>query len=607
MNRSIMVVICDFIILSMLSMMPGLFNNPAGGHLGSTGTSAALDAHTSQMIIEQLRMQEERLRDAREALLLQQRELELSAEKSKELDQLTEELVKTRANLEFLQKQLALTPEEMGELTKEDLQKHLEEARAERIKVEIAAQDKENALQNTIALTQEELEKLRKEYLNTAAELSNKQQALKDTEAKLSETGNKLQATEQQFQQTSQQLRETVQILTSKETELAETQAKAEIAEGQVREGELSLSFAQGKLNATEKELAETKSKMAALQKSMYNRDLELAEANKQVANLQNVLKNAVSDLTNAKEEFKRLSESNIATTEELNNAQQEITRLESECKIKTHEISQIQEQLAVAEERLRSDVYQKYAESTVELDVLLKDRRLLVDHVTDKQIFLPTVAVGDKFYLISDFRELTGTLNANMNYEKVYELGYSVSLPEAADGTPQQASAIRIVNDDSRVGMVEVPKLTAGAMRLMTLPELKKRGIQELYLFKTDSFGKRSAPLDVRCSMSMATDDGYLYIRNATNVSGAELKAEIGDIVMTKQGDFVGVVVAIENFDLNRKQEAKCFVFPNNPAPDQYRAVSLERDGEFFSPFCQILTELQSEYKTLNAKTRQR
>ena len=106
---------------------------------------------------------------------------------------------------------------------------------------------------------------------------------------------------------------------------------------------------------------------------------------------------------------------------------------------------------------------------------------------------------------------------------------------------------------------------------------------------------------------MSMATDDGYLYIRNATNVSGAELKAEIGDIVMTKQGDFVGVVVAIENFDLNRKQEAKCFVFPNNPAPDQYRAVSLERDGEFFSPFCQILTELQSEYKTLNAKTRQR
>ena len=59
-----------------------------------------------------------------------------------------------------------------------------------------------------------------------------------------------------------------------------------------------------------------------------------------------------------------------------------------------------------------------------------------------------------------------------------------------------------------------------------------------------------------------MKENDEYLYIRNALETS-SEAMAEEGDLVMTKEGGFVGIVVSVTRFE-NGRSEAKCFVFPD-------------------------------------------
>ena len=62
-----------------------------------------------------------------------------------------------------------------------------------------------------------------------------------------------------------------------------------------------------------------------------------------------------------------------------------------------------------------------------------------------------------------------------------------------------------------------------------------------------------------------MEQGDNYLYIRNP-NRSSSELKADVGDIVISKEGFFVGVVVKVSSNDLGQTSTARCYVFTGEP-----------------------------------------
>ena len=64
---------------------------------------------------------------------------------------------------------------------------------------------------------------------------------------------------------------------------------------------------------------------------------------------------------------------------------------------------------------------------------------------------------------------------------------------------------------------------------------------------------------------MNLDGRDPYLYIRNSARVSDSELKADVGDCVISKQGDFVGIVVHTTKPAQKEQQIAKCFIFPDN------------------------------------------
>ena len=117
--------------------------------------------------------------------------------------------------------------------------------------------------------------------------------------------------------------------------------------------------------------------------------------------------------------------------------------------------------------------------------------------------------------------------------------------------------------------------------------------------MFKSGSFGKESVSLNGRCSLDLAAGKPQLYIRNTGRGPAGELKAEPGDFIITKQGDFVGIVTGIENFDMGRRQEAKCFVFPEDFKWDGAKTIRLDKapDAEYFENFSKGVRETRAGY----------
>ena len=131
---------------------------------------------------------------------------------------------------------------------------------------------------------------------------------------------------------------------------------------------------------------------------------------------------------------------------------------------------------------------------------------------------------------------------------------------------------------EDARVCLFPVDAGKAEPLRAITFNALRERGVDNLTLFKSATFSKDSADITGRCSVSMEQGDNYLYIRNP-NRSSSELKAEVGDFVISKEGLFVGVVVKVSSTDLGQTSTALCYVFPGEP--DLAKALQLRLTKE--------------------------
>ena len=225
-------------------------------------------------------------------------------------------------------------------------------------------------------------------------------------------------------------------------------------------------------------------------------------------------------------------------------------------------------QQLSEAERKLRSDVLDRYSEAAVRLDFALTEKRLVIDQDVNATFFIPVVKIAGRTVVPAFFADLTGGTQSPLSYQKITRLDYRLSPTAAGDGAMESkslTSPLLVPPGEPRVGAFEVDAPGRVPLSLLTIDALKQRGVENLFLFKTSSFGKDSAELGGRCSIDFGTAEPYLYIRNTGRGTGSELRAEPGDFIMSREGDFVGVVVGIESFDLGRRQEAKCYVFPEN------------------------------------------
>ena len=555
MNRSILIVTCDFLVLAAMSLSIGMteVGDPAGAAKISSPASSLVE-----MIDEELARHEQ--------VKIEKDELEKRLEEFRALALRDEKQIASKDE-EIAQAQAKLS-ETLAALTKS--------------KDELTAQK---------AQSEQELAKSAAELAQIKKDLDEREEALKRSAAVITQKENELKLSAQEIVERDKVIRESEDLLEKSERSLAQiTQEKADVST-KLQDRERTLSRTSGQLEMTKLELEalreqaridreradEALAKFHAAEVELVQTKSKLTTAETQINGMVQVLTDVNSELTKTKTDLDESQQTLAVTKETLAQNEKIIGEKDKLIAEKQKDLADTRQEAAELKKMLSNDSLTSYNASALELSFHLVNDRLLNNITIDKSFFLPAVSLGGKSWLVSAFRDTTG-LTLYSGYTKVTELAYKVRRPQSKDKwTPVNGPALCLA-EDSRVCLFPVEAGKAEPIRAITFAALRERGLDNLTLFKSGTFSKDSADITGRCSVSLEQGDNHLYIRNP-NRSSSELKADVGDIVISKEGFFVGVVVKVSSSDLGQTSTAQCYVFPGEP--DLAKALQLRLTKE--------------------------
>ncbi len=267
MNRSILIVICDFLVLSALSLSSGSLDSSALLQGQSRNGVAKRDLYVEQI---QTELQEKRQVEA------DNQSLSRSLEQAKlQIEQYKKKLYATDLQL------AAVTSSEAGSreaLTRQeqynrDLQQRLD-SQSQKLGVQQAdlAMTKDILKETTERLQQSRKtsEKALQDLADSKAELSLKNAELNEKENKLQEAQKQLSVREAELKQQNQELQKYLAELAERERRLlalnAQKQAdqeKIQEVEDRLKTTELSIAYMRGQLSAAEEERDQAKEQAA--------------------------------------------------------------------------------------------------------------------------------------------------------------------------------------------------------------------------------------------------------------------------------------------------------------------------------------------------------
>ena len=620
MNHSILVVICDFLVLSVLSLSLGV----APVNSSFTGRGTRIDDYTANILLDELKAKVVQLNNARQELLKAQRKLGYAETRSKRVKKLNEELAQVKSRMNYLEAKLKKRKGEVGKLSREKLLLRLEKESVRRLKVMTEMSEAKAALEFEKAKNKElkdNMDALRQDVVRRDDELTEKKTLLEERterlrkisselekkEASLGKVKGSLEKTESALSSAKGKLEKTSLALSSTKSRLKDIAGELVSSQKQAKASLLDLSYVRGKLSATEKELAESRSILNKKQKNLVVNELELREAKKKIATLQNILKNAVGDLSQTQKKLDLSKREKEEIADKLNQTKITLAKTSSKEKATRQALKKIKDSLSDAVQKLKSDALEQYSQSAVYLKMDVQERRFLIDYSKKRQFYLPEVKIEGKTYLISSIDLLSGMGRVINKSSKINKLSYIVGTPKSGKKMIPVSSPLLSLNIDNRVCLMEIPSLRKKSVKLLTYDKLRKRGLQELTLFKYNSFGQESSSLEGRCSLGLEKGDHYLYIRNSVRRNAPGLKADVGDFIISKEGMLVAVAVEVETFDLGRKQRVKCFVFPDNFNLKSVERIPVSKSAgsKYYRGFASAVTTVNSRIKNLERKNK--
>jgi hypothetical protein len=552
-------------------MMTGMV--PA--HTGGTGVG--LDENTTRLLLSQLEASRRELEQTRSQLREAASRYGSTPEREAELRKLAKAIAENIYKTESVKSSAKRTLANTGKLSPQELQKRLEAEKLRRIELELEVRENKGDLS------------LAKRYLeDTKARLNERSQELKEKTAELKERSQELKDQRKEnatlrgnLAKTTESLNKSVKEVSEIQKKVTEVTARAVTAERdlvaekqrlasrnadlagvrdalremttrvgqasrQTQKLQNSLAYTTGQLANTERDLADYKGQIGRLSKQLAQVRLEYNQAERRRSEMEVMLKNTASNLTRTGAKLEE-------TERKLSKVETKQAQTEGQLKIATVK-------LKAAEKRLSTNVIERYAQSAVRLNLELTENRLFLNKKAGGTYYLPLVKFGKKNYVVGFFDVLAGCFNVQMFFSRISHLAYHMGVPESGS-YKTRAIELLAFKPDTRVAALNVNVPGRIPIPAISLSQLRKRGIQQLYLFKSDSFGKESTELTGRCSLDLTGKDPYLTIRSAAR-GGNELKPVPGDLVLTKEGDFVGIVVCRTIAEAGKIQEAKALVF---------------------------------------------
>ncbi len=548
MNRSILIVICDFLVLSALSLSNGIVQpstKPVAGFASRAETVSVEKMHTELKKRAALRDEKEQL-DAELAVLK-----ESLAKQASRTGVAQSEKERLAAELAVLKESLARQTEQTGVRQREQ-EKNIGEVRKE------------------YARMQEKAVQLERQLAGAQNELQQKRDALARRETEVKNIQGRYDAAVGELQAVS----------------------------GQARQAEQKLSFTSGKLQTTEKELQDRRSRTEELSRELLLARQEASRLSAELENARGMLFKAGSDLNAANRSLEETRKELTLTGKNLAVSQAMLTQTRQAVETREKDLRFTREQLQKADALLRSDAWTSYSRAVHELSYHLKNERVMNSFDLKKTLYLPEIKVDGKSFLVTAFASITGLDGSISGFTRVVELSYRNRLLSSETEAVPLTGPILSLGEERNVCLIPLRKQGGEPLIPISFAELKKRGLQNLTLFKTGTFGKETAPLDDRCSLGLnAAAPHYLIIRNAIRNS-SELPAEVGDFVISKEGAFVGVVVRVRSDAYGRSQEAFCYLFPPAVRWTDAREIPLTKAAgeKLYSGFAEAVNQIQQK-----------
>ena len=390
-NRSILIVMCDFLVSAMLTMLAGMSSQWAPG--ATVGKGAILDRGSTALILEELHRRSAELEAMREKLRQTQAREGFSKEREAELKALAEQLAETMTRAELIERKLELHPENTGALTPEQLQKALEQEIRKRTLAGVQRKEAEAELarmRNSLQSVSGNLAVLNTNFAVSQQQLTDTRKTLEEREAELKQTGGELMKTREELAARQNELAGVRASLEAEQANLSRTRREARTLES-------DLSFAKGQLSAAERDLALVRGQAERSRKLAEQRETEMREAQRQLADAKNMLKNAVTELSRTRAELNQSREQIARAAEEKAETERILAEKQGQADTARAQLEAAQRELRAAEEKLRSDVLERYDAAVVRLSLALSERRLLLNQKSGGVYYLPLIKVAGK------------------------------------------------------------------------------------------------------------------------------------------------------------------------------------------------------------------
>lgn len=550
MNRAILIVICDFLVSAMLSMMTGMV--PA--HTGGTGVG--LDERTTRVLLGELELRQRELENLRRQL----RDAAAKQGRTPDTDQtvakITQELVDNMRRIESVKRAQRATAANTGKLSAEELMAKLEVEARKRLELEIKLRDQKldaKSSYDKLTMTRSILEKERERLANTEKQLAESTKAERSANAELRQLASDYRNIQKKLGDAESEKRLSERELAAARTAIAAREADLAGVKNALREmnnriGKVSLerqelqrtlAFTTGKLNTAEQSNADFKGQLRKLERLAAQQKIELATAMQEKSQMETLVKRSLKDLSEAQkvaEESKlaaKHAEGKLAATEKI--------------------VKQITAKPA-------AEAFKRYAAAAFKLDYFIREKAMLLERSVKEEFVPVLVKFGNKTYAVAPFDILIGATGKNLLYRNIDTLTYTVTAPDGkfkkVIDTPLLAA--RSIQGE-RLGAFELNVPGRTPLKLATREQLMAKGTDDLFLFSCRKFGRSSAALVGRCSLDPRKEFPYLLIRNDKSRHSGQLQADLGDIVITRDGGFVGVVCG---FEKGSSSEAKVLLF---------------------------------------------
>ena len=590
MNKSLLIVICDFLVSAMLTMMTGMV--PA--HSGGTGVG--LDENTTKLLLAELDAHRSELEKLRQNLR-ETMEKGTSKELESELLRLTRELALNKLQRDKLITHLNATPYNTGKIDEKELKKRLEEEKTRRAMLEIQLKDKSSDLSNTkeklsdaraqIKVNARDLAASKRDLSKTRDALAKTSEALVDMTRTHVDTQRKLAKAESEVEAGKNEIRLRDEEIKRKNTEIRISSARLVSMQGENKSMQSKLAYTTGQLQVRERDYAGLQDKLTRAEGELMVEKLSAAEMRARSEELGKTLKTAVTQLS--------------AATAELNRVTKDKTIAET----KLAGIQDITAKIIRESTRKRSDVIASYADSVLNFSCRVSEEKLFGLHTGSGSFFLPVVKFNGKNFIIGTLNKFAGDTGTALAFAKVKELEFTVQAPGQQALKKRLATPILVNRAEPLAAAFEYSGLDRKPLPLLTIDTLKNRGTDGLYLFKCTSLGKESTLLDGRCSLSLVPGENFMFIRNAGRANN-ELGAEPGDFVLSREGEFVGLVIGYETSERQKIKSSKVLLFADEKTWNDAEVIHINRKSKesYYEEFARKMQEIR---KKIPADSRRR